>query len=126
MGPFLSLHFRWVSVPQAGSLDVSSLMHLRLLTTMGGTLVHHHRLGKALAAGKMLAVLGVVGILMLGVSIPRADAGIGGSNTPTWPVTVTVGVTFNANVIIINQSTNPNDTENVLLTSLFVTPRSEE
>ena len=89
---------------------------------MGGTLVHHHRLGKALAAGRMLAVLGVVGILLLGVSIPRADAGIGGSNTPTWPVTVTVGTTFSASVIIINQSTPPNDTENVLLTSLFVTP----
>jgi hypothetical protein len=70
----------------------------------------------------MLAVLGVVGILLLGVSIPRADAGIGGSNTPTWPVTVTVGVTFGASVIIVNQSTPPNDTENVLLTSLFVTP----
>ena len=89
---------------------------------MGGMLVHHHRLGKGLAAGKMLAVLGVVGILLLGVSIPRADAGIGGSNTPTWPVTVTVGVTFNASVIIVNQSTPPNDTENVLLTSLFTTP----
>jgi hypothetical protein len=85
-------------------------------------LVHLHRLGKGLAAGKMLAVLGVVGILLLGVSIPRADAGIGGSNTPTWPVTVTVGVTFNASVLIINGSTTPNDTENVLLTSLFVTP----
>src|SRR5262245_4320161 len=89
---------------------------------MGGQLVHHRRVGKGLGAGRMLAVLGVVGMVLLGVSIPRADAGIGGSNTPTWPVTVTVGTTFNANVIIVNQSTPTNNTENVLLTSLFVTP----
>jgi Bacterial Ig-like domain (group 3)/IPTL-CTERM motif len=70
----------------------------------------------------MLAVLGVVGILLLGVSIPRAEAGIGGSNTPTIPITVTVGVTFNANLTLINSSTPANDTESVVVTSLFITP----
>jgi hypothetical protein len=49
-------------------------------------------------------------------------AGIGGSNVPTLPLTAQVGEIFEANTLIINGSTDPNDTENVTLTTLFITP----
>ncbi len=84
--------------------------------------MRHLRPRVGLAAVKIWGVLGVVGVLLLGVSIPRVDAGIGASDTPTWPSPVTVGTIFNASVIIVNQSTLPNETENVLMTALFVTP----
>ena len=64
---------------------------------------------------KTLAVLGTIGLLLLGVAAPRADAGIGGSNVPTWPATAQVGSTFSASITIVNTSTTPNDTENVAL-----------
>src|SRR5204862_6745587 len=75
-----------------------------------------------LAAVKLCAVLGIVGLLLLGVAVPRADAGIGGSDTPTWPATAQVGSTFSASVTILNTSTSPKDTGNVRLTSLCLTP----
>jgi hypothetical protein len=71
---------------------------------------------------KTWAVLGTIGLLLLGVAVPRADAGIGGSNTPTWPGTAQVGSTINTSVTVLNTSTSPNDTENVRLVNLFVTP----
>ena len=70
-------------------------------------------LGVASAAGMLV-------LLLLGVM--PAMAGIGGSDTPTWPGTAAVGDLIDASVRIINTSTNPNDTEDVTLTTLFVTP----
>ena len=64
---------------------------------------------------KIWAVLGTIGLLLLGVAVPRADAGIGGGNTPTWPATAQVGSTFSASITIVNTSTTPNDTESVKL-----------
>src|SRR5262249_45994578 len=62
----------------------------------------------------------LLALVRLGVA--PAHAGIGGSATPTWPASATVGEIFSASVLIINTSTTPNETENVGLTTLFVTP----
>src|SRR5258705_6003737 len=68
-----------------------------------------------------LGVIGALfGVFFLGVL--AAEAGIAGSATPTWPVSATVGDLINTNVLIVNTSSNPNDTESVSLTTLFVTP----
>jgi hypothetical protein len=69
-----------------------------------------------------MAVLGVMGIFLLGATVPRVEAGIGGSDTPTYPTVVTVGQTINASVTVVNLSTSPNDTENIKLLSLFLIP----
>ena len=63
--------------------------------------------------GPATVILSLVVILACGVMVPRVDAGIGGSSTIVMPGTVVVGVTFNASMIIRNQSTPPNDTESV-------------
>src|SRR5436190_22991963 len=70
-----------------------------------------------LGLGVLTAMLAA---LVFGAS--PALAGIGGSATPTWPVAATVGDVFSANVLITNTSTSPNNTENVQMTALFVTP----
>src|SRR5262245_24953583 len=51
-----------------------------------------------------------------------AAAGIGGGAVMTWPTTAAVGEIFTASVLIVNLSTAPENTENVLLLTLFVTP----
>src|SRR5262249_46059172 len=71
---------------------------------------------------KTWAVLGTIGLLLLGVAAPRADAGIGGGNTPTWPATAQVGSTFSASITIVNTSTTPNDTESVNLVPTIGVP----
>src|SRR5262245_60094787 len=66
-----------------------------------------------------------VGLVILGLvvlAVTPVHAGIGGTATPTWPGTATVGDLFSASVQIINTSTTPNETESVNLTTLFVTP----
>src|SRR5262244_2648584 len=73
------------------------------------------RLRTGVGAGAALLAL-----VLLGVT--PVHAGIGGTATPTWPATATVGDIFSASVQIINNSTTPNETENVNLTTLFVTP----
>src|SRR5262249_4462290 len=72
--------------------------------------------------GPATVILSLVVILACGVMVPRVDAGIGGSSTIVMPGTVVVGVTFNASMIIRNQSTPPNDTESVKVISAFITP----
>ena len=67
-----------------------------------------------------LAVIAMLGALVFGAT--PAVAGIGGSDVPTWPGTATVGDVINASVLITNTSTTPNNTENVQMTALFVTP----
>src|SRR5262245_56218450 len=62
----------------------------------------------------------LLALVLLGIA--PAHAGVGGSATPTWPGSATVGDIFSASVLIINTSTDPNQNENVGLTSLFVTP----
>ena len=81
----------------------------------------HHR-PRIVSTSKFMAVLGVMGILLLGATVPRAEAGIGGSDTPTFPTVVSVGDTINASLTVINLSTPNNDTENVQLVSLFLIP----
>ena len=71
----------------------------------------------ATGLGLVMAVLGT-----LFLSVTPAVAGIGGSDTPTWPTTAAVGNLISTSVFISNTSTAPNDTENVTLTTLFVTP----
>src|SRR5262245_47910818 len=63
-----------------------------------------------------------MGIFLLGASVPGVEAGIGGSDTPTFPTAVTVGDQISASLKVINQSTTPNDTENVKLVTLFLIP----
>src|SRR5882724_4628697 len=79
---------------------------------------------KSVGANRLRAGLGVavalLGVFFLGV-LP-AEAGIGGSATPTYPPTATVGDNIPASVLIVNTSTPNNDTETVNLTTLFVTP----
>jgi len=66
------------------------------------------------------SVVAILGLFVLGVT--PAVAGVGGSDTPTWPPSAAVGQTFAANVFVTNTSTSPNDVESVNLISLFVTP----
>src|SRR5262249_25003171 len=60
-------------------------------STKGGNTVYRHRPSVETGAVKTLEVLGIVGLLLLGVAVPRADASIGGSETLTWPATAQVG-----------------------------------
>lgn len=82
----------------------------------------HHQPRIVSTSLKFMAVLGVMGILLLGATVPRVEAGIGGSDTPTYPPAVTVGQVINASLTVVNLSTSPNDTENVKLVSLFLIP----
>jgi len=65
-------------------------------------------------------VLALFGTLALNVT--PAVGGVGGSSTPVWPLTATVGELFAATVVITNFSTIPNDTEAVTLSAAWVTP----
>jgi len=85
-------------------------------------LVNDRRSPISAASMKILGALGAAGILLVGVTVSRADAKVGGSATPTWPATVAVGATFNASVLILNVSPPPDDTHSIVLTALFVTP----
>ncbi len=67
-------------------------------------------------------VPGIVATLLLGVTVTRVDAGVGGQSTVVVPATAAVGTTFPATITIRNQSTTPNDTENITVTALFLTP----
>ncbi len=82
----------------------------------------HHRPRILSTSLKFIAVLGVMGILLLGATVPRVEAGIGGSDTPTYPQVVTVGQVINASVTVINLSTAPNEPDHVQLLSLFLIP----
>src|SRR5262249_16001621 len=68
----------------------------------------------------LVVVVAMLGALML--SATPAVAGIGGSDTPTWPTTATVGQIINASVLITNTSSGDNATEAIQMTALFVTP----
>src|SRR5262245_13397431 len=85
-------------------------------------LVNDRRFPVLAASVKILAALGSAGVLLVGVTVSRIDAAIGGSVTPTWPAAVAVGTAFNASVEILNNSPPPNDTESIVLTGLVVTP----
>ena len=81
-----------------------------------------HRPSVGPASVRIWAVLGLAVILLSGVTVLRADAGIRGENSLVWPATAAVGTTFSASLVILNQSTFPTDTEDVTLESFFVTP----
>ena len=67
------------------------------------------------------SVVALLGVLFLG-AVP-ATAGIGGGAVPTMPATATIGdLIQTASIIVVNQSTTPNDTETLQLTSLVFTP----
>ncbi len=67
------------------------------------------------------SVVALLGVLVLG-AVP-ATAGIGGGAVPTMPATATIGdLIQTASIIVVNQSTTPNDTETLQLTSLVFTP----
>src|SRR5262249_31188504 len=86
------------------------------------TSVCHHRPRILSSSLKIIAAVAVLGIFLLGAAIPGVEAGIGGSDTPTFPTAVTVGQQIGASLTIINLSTTPSDTENVKLVSLILTP----
>src|SRR5262245_56436357 len=72
--------------------------------------------------GPAAVILGLAVMLSCGAMVPRVDAGIGGQSTIVMPETAVVGVTFTAQMTIRNQSTPPQDSENVQVTSAFITP----
>ena len=82
----------------------------------------HHRPSVGPASVRTWALLGLVVVLLSGVTVHRADAFIAGTNSLVWPATAAVGTTFRANLVIVNQSTPSNDTENVTIELFFVTP----
>ena len=82
----------------------------------------HHRPSLGPASVGICVVPGLVVTLLLGAAVSRVDAGVGGQSTAVWPATAVVGTTFDATVTIRNFSTPPNDTENITVTALFVTP----
>jgi hypothetical protein len=61
-------------------------------------------------------------LLVLTVVVSRADAGIASSVTLTWPDTLATHEEFTGSIVIVNQSTSSNASENITLTTLFVTP----
>src|SRR5262245_49672778 len=71
---------------------------------------------------RLVTGLGLVTVLGVLLCAMPAMAGIGGSDVPTFPATAAVGDLINVSLKVINQSTAPNDTENVALTTLFLTP----
>src|SRR5262249_786050 len=68
-------------------------------------------------------LFGVVTLLgAIGLFVTPAAAGIGGSDTPTWPTTATGGQLFDAHVVITNSSSGTTATQAIQMTALFRTP----
>ncbi len=59
-------------------------------------------------------------LMLLGAT--SATAGVGGSVIPGFPATLNVGQTLSSTVTITNNSTSPNQTENVNVSGIFFTP----
>src|SRR5262249_3832883 len=66
------------------------------------------------------ALVILLAVVLLDVS--PAAAKLAASDTPIWPPDAKVGDLITAGVLIVNQSTPPNDTEALQLASLHVTP----
>jgi hypothetical protein len=74
---------------------------------------------KWLVVGLRVVVAALLSVFLL---VTTAVAGVGASVESVWPVSAAVGDLFSASLFITNMSTSPNETENVRLTAVFVTP----
>ena len=75
--------------------------------------------GASCAVTALRIMVALFGTLL---TVTPAIGGVGGAALPTWPVSAKVGDVFTATVFFVNTSTVPNDTENLVLDTVFVTP----